>query len=68
MQTFKGHVSEVTKVSFTPDGRWLTSGGIDGTIKIWDLTAGRLLKEFNGHTGAITCNVFREYTGRKKIV
>ncbi|RHY09662.1 hypothetical protein DYB30_003098 [Aphanomyces astaci] len=58
VQTFKGHHSEVTCVSFTPDGRWLTSGGADGSIKIWDLTAGKLLKEFNDHNGAIVCLEF----------
>jgi len=55
VQTFKGHKSEVTRVSFTPDGRWLTSGGSDGSLKIWDLTAGKLLKDFSDHYGAITC-------------
>ncbi len=38
---------------FSPDGRWVVSGGDDGTIKIWDLTAGKLLHDFQHHTGPI---------------
>lgn len=29
-------------------------GGVDGTLKMWDLDSGRLLKEFKGHTDSIT--------------
>lgn len=54
MQIFRGHRSEITKLTFTPDGRWLTSGDSDGSIRIWDLTAGKQLKEFRDHSGAIT--------------
>lgn len=31
---------------FSPDGRWVVSGAEDASIKIWDLTAGKLLHEF----------------------
>lgn len=38
---------------FSPDGRWVVAGGEDGVIKIWDVTAGKLLHEFQHHTGPV---------------
>jgi WD40 repeat protein len=33
---FHGHTYFVQAVAFTPDGRELVSGGLEGTIKVWD--------------------------------
>ncbi len=33
--TLKGHTSEVTTVSFSPDGRSLLTGSLDGTLILW---------------------------------
>jgi WD40 repeat protein len=35
--TLKGHTSEVTSLSFTPDGKTLATADSDGTAKLWDL-------------------------------
>jgi katanin p80 WD40 repeat-containing subunit B1 len=45
-------------VKFSPDGKWVLSGGQDGRIKLWDLTAGKLLKELPCHDGPVTCIEF----------
>jgi hypothetical protein len=40
-------------VAFSPDNRWLASGGKDNVIKIWDLTTGNVLRTLYGHSSNI---------------
>lgn len=35
-----GHASTVMAIAFSPDGRWLASGGDDGILRIWNLKTG----------------------------
>jgi WD40 repeat protein len=37
--TLKGHSDRVLSVSFSPDGKRIVSGGIDSTLKIWDISS-----------------------------
>ncbi|KAF5330416.1 hypothetical protein D9619_005859 [Psilocybe cf. subviscida] len=34
---FEGHSNNITCIAFNIEGKWIVSGGEDGTIKIWDL-------------------------------
>jgi WD40 repeat protein len=43
----------VTTVVIAPDGTWLAAGGVDGTVRIWDVTSGRQLAAVSGHTGPV---------------
>ena len=35
--TLEGHTDEVRSIAFTPDGKSLVSGGMDYTVRIWDV-------------------------------
>jgi WD40 repeat protein/tetratricopeptide (TPR) repeat protein len=49
VNTLKGHQSTVNSVGFSPDGKRLASGSGDKTIKIWDVTTGKVLNTLKGH-------------------
>jgi WD40 repeat protein len=36
-----------------PDGSWLTSGGRDGTVRVWDPASGRERATLTGHTRGV---------------
>ena len=48
-----GHTRSVNAVVFSPDNRWLASGGKDNVIKIWDLATGNILRTLYGHTSNV---------------
>jgi WD40 repeat protein/serine/threonine protein kinase len=48
------HWREVTAVAFSPDGKTLVSGSEDGTLKVWDVATGQVLRTLAGHGGGVT--------------
>src|SRR5882672_9379707 len=48
-----GHTRSANAVAFSPDNRWLASGGKDNVIKIWDLANGSVLRTLYGPTSNI---------------
>jgi WD40 repeat protein len=48
-QTLEGHEHWVTAVAIAPDGTWLASGSLDGTVGIWDAATGRRRTVLTGH-------------------
>jgi WD40 repeat protein len=45
-------------VAFTPDGRTLASGSSDKTVKLWDVTSGRLRHSLDGHQDEVRSVAF----------
>ncbi|CAH2355252.1 U3 small nucleolar RNA-associated protein 21 [[Candida] railenensis] len=35
-----GHTNRITSMCFSPDGRWIVSVALDGTLRTWDLPTG----------------------------
>jgi WD40 repeat protein len=42
----RGHEANTYALAFTPDGRWLMSGSLDGTIRYWDMKNGAPVATF----------------------
>jgi WD40 repeat protein len=50
LATLKGHSEAVTCVVFTPDSKFLVSGGEDNKCVIWDMATRKSTGDFEGHT------------------
>ncbi|MCC6612880.1 MAG: tetratricopeptide repeat protein [Anaerolineae bacterium] len=48
-----GHTGWAADASFSRDGLLLATGGSDGTVVLWDVTTGRPMRTFRGHTGPL---------------
>jgi WD40 repeat protein len=52
--TLKGHSHDVSSVAFSPDGKTLASGGLDDTIKLWDVATGKEQVTLKTHTAVLS--------------
>jgi WD40 repeat protein len=51
LSDFSGAVNDL---ALSPDGSQLASAHADGSIRLWDLSAGNLLATLHGHSGPVT--------------
>jgi WD40 repeat protein len=47
--TYRGHTGAVKAVVWSPDNRFIASGGYDNTLQIWDAASGKLRSTCRGH-------------------
>ena len=48
-----GNTAPVRDLAFSPDGKWLASGGDDSLVRLWKTDDWRLARAYAGHTDAI---------------
>ncbi len=47
---YSGHVGPVWSVAYSPDGRWVVSGGVDTTVRVWKADGSGVVRVLRGHT------------------
>lgn len=53
VNTLTGHSSWVTAVQISPGGQVLVSGGLDDTVRVWNLVTGNALYILKGHNKGV---------------
>src|SRR5262249_31715717 len=61
-----GHAGEVTAVAFSGDGRRALSGGLDRTLRLWDLSGAQAPRVLPRHAGPVTAVPFPAGAGRQR--
>ena len=57
-KTLQGQIGSIRSVAFSPDGEILASGSGDETIKLWEISTGKLLKTLKGHISLVESLAF----------
>ena len=56
--TYKGHSDVVSELAWSPDGKYIASGGPDHTLQVWEAMTGKHIRSIN-----VLLNVKSEYGG-----
>jgi WD40 repeat protein len=49
VQKLTGHQGGVLSVAVTPDGRYIVSGSLDQTVRVWERDTGKEVQKLTGH-------------------
>jgi WD40 repeat protein len=44
--------------AWSPDNRMLAVGGLDNSVRLWEMASGQVRREFRGHQAQVTCLAF----------
>ena len=53
-----GHLDVVSGVAFSPDGKSLASASFDKTVRLWELTTHKFVREYTGHSDFVYAVAF----------
>jgi len=53
-----GHSSSIPALAFSRDGKWLASGGLDGSIILWNASTGEQMRRWTSQNTNVTQLVF----------
>ncbi len=48
----------IDAIAFSPDGKFVLTGGVDGTARLWDTASGAEIHRLAGHSGAVDSAAF----------
>jgi WD40 repeat protein len=54
----QGHSGPLTSIAFSPNGRFLASGGADQVVKVWNIASKSEQHSFRGHSDWVTSVAF----------
>jgi WD40 repeat protein len=55
---WRGHEAAVTDLTFSPNGEWLASSSLDGTVRLWKVATGRVERVVRSHNDEIFALAF----------
>jgi len=55
---YSGHAAAITSISFSANGRWMATAGLDWQVRVWDMRTTRNLYTLNGHQSAVYAVAF----------
>jgi eukaryotic-like serine/threonine-protein kinase len=53
LYTYRGHSKPVSAVAWSPDGKYIASGGQDSTVRVWNAMTGKPRLTYTGHSNEV---------------
>lgn len=58
LHRFGNYSTGVLRVVISNDEKWVLSGSMDGSVRLWELNSGSEVRRFSGHKGAVQALAF----------